>query len=84
MAKRNLSFNVLLSHDEREHLVEIAEELGVSQGAVVRAGIQTRWMMEFQALPMCASGGRCMCPQMHNLKTAALLPEGDGQETIKE
>jgi len=70
--KRSIAFNVLLSAEEKNHLNAMADQLGVSQGAVLRAAIQTRWLMDFQAMPMCANGARCMAPQLHILECRKL------------
>ncbi len=65
MRKPPIRFNVLLDDTRRAHLEALAMKSGISRGAVLRQLIDFAFQMSLKALPTCASGQHCFCPQMH-------------------
>ena len=61
---RSKSFNVLLSPEEHAQLSWIARGTRVSQGHVLRQSLAATYAMLRTGCPVCATGGRCMCPHL--------------------
>ncbi len=56
-------FTALLTTEDHRMLLEIANEHGVSQTALMRQMIRRAYKHEFQQKPTCADGGSCRCVQ---------------------
>ena len=57
-------FHVQLDHSEKGMLDQLASSLNLSRGALIRQLIFQRFRMQYAAEPQCATGVRCLCPQL--------------------
>ena len=59
------NLNVSLSTETHEMLTRLARAKGLNKTTMIRQLIDWRYSMECLFVPICASGSRCHCPQMH-------------------
>ena len=55
---------VLLTPPQRRQLSALADVRGQSAAAVIRDAITAMYQMTWQAVPHCAIGDACRCPQL--------------------
>lgn len=65
MAKRTISFNVMLAPIEKANLDALSDLEGRTMGAIVRELIGRRYEMLTMLRPRCVNGDRCFVPHMH-------------------
>ena len=66
-AKKPKQLNVLLETEDRQRLQELADKEGLHASQIIRNLIRSRHSMKIHALPTCANGEGCRCPQMHTV-----------------
>lgn len=64
MAKKRVSFNVLLMPTEHAELVKLAEQVHLSRSDVIRTSLRAHFSMALGDMPHCANGRPCMCPHL--------------------
>ena len=74
MSKRTHSFNVLMSPEEYDRLVQVAAAQELPKSEVIRKLITSLHFMLLQGAPTCASGQRCFVPHLHPTDQRAESP----------
>lgn len=64
--RRDQPFNVLLSALDVTMLAELANQLRVSKGQVLRQLLASGYLMTCEGQPTCASGMACLVAHLHN------------------
>lgn len=59
------NLNVTLDAEKHDMLTALAREGDLSKAVIIRQLIGWRYAMQIQFVPVCATGGRCHCPQLH-------------------
>ena len=72
MKRQTHSFNVLVSPEIHQHLLDLATHHQTSAGAIIRKLIRSSWTTTFTTMRSCASGERCLFP---NPNVPAALPD---------
>lgn len=68
------AFNVLLSEEEYGMLRALATENSTNMSIVLRQALRSRYRMQIERLPMCASGVPCLVPHVHAVPAPAPTP----------
>jgi hypothetical protein len=63
--KNDRPFQVLFSADGFAQLQEVAQDRGLSAGALIRELVRHAFQMRFEKRPRCASSKDCLVPQLH-------------------
>lgn len=64
-SRHSVSFNIMMTPDESQWLHTLSQTRRVSQAQILRDALQAKYTMEIAHQPSCASGVRCLVPQMH-------------------
>ena len=59
------TLNVTLDQEKYDMLAALARESDLSKAVIIRQLIGWRYAMQIQYVPVCSTGGRCHCPQLH-------------------
>ena len=59
------NLNVTLDAEKHDMLAALARASGLTKAVIIRQLIGWRYTMEIQYVPVCSTGNRCHCPQMH-------------------
>jgi len=63
--KNDRPFNVLFSSESFAQLQELANDSGLSAGALIRRLVRQAFDMRFNHTPKCSNGAACLVPQLH-------------------
>lgn len=78
VTKRTHTTQILLSPEEHNNARRLAEQAGLSLGALIRHLLVLRGLMLWYASPCCADGQRCYVPHMHPPRPVDNLPQNGG------
>lgn len=71
--KKYHEFNVKLDQTDRDMLSQLADDANTSQATVLRNSIKHHFRQRFANEPTCANGNRCLCPNMHSIRSDSKL-----------
>lgn len=65
MPEKEHKMTILLSDTVKTHLLRLARDAGISQGAICRQLINHAATMRYGQIATCATGQPCLCPHLH-------------------
>lgn len=65
MPEKEHKMTILLPDTVKNHLIRLARNAGISQGAICRQLINHAATMLYGKIATCATGQPCLCPHLH-------------------
>lgn len=65
MPEKEHKMTILLSETVKNHLIRLARDDGISQGAICRQLINHAATMRYGQIASCSTGQPCLCPHLH-------------------
>lgn len=71
MNPKTIDFNVKLTGNDKKMLKQMSKDGGITMSEVMRTSLNFRFRQQYANEPTCATGARCLCPNMHQLNAAS-------------
>lgn len=71
MNPKTIDFNVKLEANDKKMLQQMSADGGVTMSEIMRSSLHFRFRQQYANEPTCATGNRCLCPNMHTLNAAS-------------
>lgn len=82
MNPKTIDFNVKLEENDKKMLVQMSKDGGVTMSEIMRTSLHFRFRQQYANEPTCATGNRCLCPNMHTLNAASRPTDSEVLESI--